>query len=541
MRILLASNVYPPNFIGGAELIAHQQAKALQSLGHEVEVFAGEAQAFGAHHAFRKESFDGIPVHRVSMLQMDYEPTFVNFSHRDIEAQFEEVVERFRPDVFHGHNLIGLSATLPHLARRAGAAAVLTLHDHWGYCFKNTIIKSGTRICEDFSRCAECMATIDDGTARAIPIRFRKDFIALMLSEIDAFVSPSRYLAQSYVKAGFPPQRMHVVWNGMDVSRFQKIARIPSEGELRLTYVGILAPHKGVLTLLESRANLPDKYRVRVNLVGSGELHAACEDLLRRSGRSHWVRFWGHVDNARIEEVYAQTDVLVLPSVWPENQPVSITEAMSCSIPAIVSNMGGMLELVEDGVSGDVFEVGDPEDLASSILRYLQDPSRAHRMGRAARLRIESHSFERQVQKLVDIYREARKTPRGSPVISRLAMCVGNRVSAETAQAAEVLGNEDGWSFVMREWLPPTWVARSRVTWVCGPQAPCEQTDGFAYGTPAVVDIRNRETRRRAWESGSTLFFHDAEQAVRAARVLERNDEVRAEMERRARQPAIES
>ena len=250
MRILMASNVYPPHFVGGAELIAHEHAKALVALGHEVEVFAGEIHAFGEHQAIRHDVLDGIPVHRISMLPRDYQSEFVNFAHPAIEAHFQHVLEAFRPDVFHGHNLVGLSVLLPHLARQAGCAVVLTLHDHWGYCFKNTIIKEGLRICVDFTGCAECMATIDDGAARAIPIRLRKDFFSLMLSDVDAFVSPSRYLADSYRKAGFPPVKLHVLWNGVALERFRKVRGEPSAGELRLTYVGILAHHKGVATLM---------------------------------------------------------------------------------------------------------------------------------------------------------------------------------------------------------------------------------------------------------------------------------------------------
>ncbi len=105
MRILEVSNVYPPHFIGGAELLAHEYAKALQTLGHEVQVFAGEIHPFGEHHEMRRDEWEGIPVHRISMLPEDYGFGHVNFSHPRIEAHFASVLESFQPDVFHGHNL----------------------------------------------------------------------------------------------------------------------------------------------------------------------------------------------------------------------------------------------------------------------------------------------------------------------------------------------------------------------------------------------------------------------------------------------------
>lgn len=534
MRILLASNVYPPNFVGGAELIAHHQAKALQALGHEVEVFAGETQAFGNHHEVRREVWAGIPVHRVSMLPGDYDPAYFNFSHPDIEARFQEVLDAFKPQVFHGHNLIGLSAALPHLARRAGATTVVTLHDHWGYCYKNTIIKEGTKVCTDFSRCFECLPAIDEGAGRAIPIRFRKDFVSLMMEDVDAFVSPSRYLAESYLKAGFPRDRMHVLWNGIDVDRFKGVRQKPGKGELRLTYVGILLPHKGVGTLLEALGHLPADAPVRVNLAGGGESRPEYEAMLERNGRKDKVTFWGKVDHDRIGEVYANTDVLVLPSIWPENQPVSITEAMGCGIPSIVSNMGGMLELVEDGTSGDVFEAGNARDLAGRIQRYLDDPGRAQRLGRAARERISRNSFRSQVQRLLEIYRDAAARP-DAAAPGKLAVCVGHRVGAEAAAAAEVLGRDHGWRFVMSEWLPQGWSRRS-LTWIADPETPWSQVAGaMASEAPVIVDVRSREARRRVSTSGASLFYYRSEQAVRAVCEIEGQEGLGSEISRRAR------
>ena len=529
MRILIASNVYPPHFVGGAELIAHQHAKALIAIGHEVEVFAGETQPFGAHHEIRHDVLDGVPVHRISMLPKDYQSDFINFSHPAIESHFRRVLEAFRPDVFHAHNLIGLSVSLPHLARQAGCAIVVTLHDHWGYCFKNTIIKEGLRICVDFTGCAECMATIDDGAARAIPIRLRKDFFALMLSDVDAFVSPSRYLANSYLKAGFPPEKLQVLWNGIDLARFRKVRREPSPGELRFTYVGILAHHKGVATLMVALSHLPPDSRVRVNIVGDGPERAAFEEILRVNGCADRVRFWGRVDSSEIEKVYAQTDVLILPSIWPENQPVSITEAMSCRIPAIVSAMGGMAELVEDGVSGDAYPAGDAQALADCMLRYADDPTRASRFGEAAYKRIAAHSFDKQVRQLVGFYDAARAAPSNIVIPEKLAICLGHRFGSTAARAIETLGANDGWRFVMGEWLTPGLARQASLAWVVDPDIAFDElpVGGFT-GRPTLVDIHNEGMRSPAFKTGTALFYHAAEDAVGVVRNLDGDARLRA-------------
>jgi hypothetical protein len=163
---------------------------------------------------------------------------------------------------------------------------------------------------------------------------------------------------------------------------------------------------------------------------------------------------------------------------------------------------------------------------------------RAERLGEVARERIEGHTFGRQVERLTQIYRQARETPREASV-PPLAACVGHRVGDPTAQAAELLGREDGWHFVMRDWLTPQWAARSRLTWVADPRTPWDNGATELAGTaPVIVDVRNREARRAGLASGA-LFFHDSAQALRAVRELDDDEAVRAELSHRG--PADET
>lgn len=513
MRILLASNVYPPNFIGGAELIAHEHAKCLRDLGHEVEVLAGETKPFGKHHETLEDELDGIPVHRISMLPQDYDPAFINFSHKSVESQFDSILQRFHPDVFHGHNLSGLSAALPRLAKRAGAIAVVTLHDHWGFCFKNTLLKRGERICENFTRCAECLPTIDDGRDRGIPIRMRNDFVALMLSHADALVSPSRYLAQVYIQAGFPSDTLHVIRNGIDVERFEGVRSVRSGG-LRLSYIGGLYPHKGVKYLAEALGYLAEDALVTVNLVGAGDQRVHCERVLRRNNRADWVRFWGQVENRRIEDVYAETDVLVLPSICPENQPVSITEAAACGIPAIVSDLGGSAELVEDDVSGKIFRAGDSRDLARCITTFLEEPLLATRFGERARERVAPFSFETQVRRLSELYVSLRERPPAAGSSVRLVVCRGERFGRECARVMEDFPAVAGWRFVLSEWLDEELSNSSWLKWVIDPSL--EPDDSMAKETrsgPLLVTTRNKHWLKDASAQECGLFYRDAAQA----------------------------
>jgi glycosyltransferase involved in cell wall biosynthesis len=406
VTILICSNVYPPNFIGGAELIAHCQAKRMSELGHRVVVFAGEPMHSGERHSLRENRYEGLPVFRVNLYPEDYSSEFVNFHHGCVEEHFERLLDRFSPDVVHMHNIIGLSTGIIYLASRRNIKTVITLHDHWGFCFKNTLIRREGEICDDYSRCRECMTYIADGHRKGIPIRMRKDYMALQFGEVNKFISPSLYLAQAYANAGVPTSKIRVVWYGVDTERLGRAVKTASEGRIRFTFIGYFGRHKGIHVLLNAVSHVKRKDRVEVNLVGEGELFEEIRAQVEGRGLSPIVNFWGKVSNDRIGEVFGHTDVFVLPSIWPENQPITITEAMATRTPVIGSRIGGIPELVQEGRTGYLFEPGDAQDLAEKMSRFIEDRARIREFGENGYAAIKDNTISRQVEKILAIYNE---------------------------------------------------------------------------------------------------------------------------------------
>ena len=202
-RILICANNYPPHFVGGAELIAHHQAKAIQAAGHTVAAFVGDGVTPGDRHSMWLDEYDGLPVYRVILQPRDYDNRYRNFDHPAVDRRFEEALELFRPDVVHFHNLVGLSTGLVPIAKHRGLRTVLTLHDHWGFCFKNTILRNDESLCTDFTNCAVCRDAFTDDSGMPFPIVLRNQFVRANLDAVDYFVSPSEYLARAYVRADF--------------------------------------------------------------------------------------------------------------------------------------------------------------------------------------------------------------------------------------------------------------------------------------------------------------------------------------------------
>ena len=512
MKVLICSNYYPPFSIGGAEIIAHEQAKELVRQGHEVRVFAGRHIDSHERHSLGVDVVDGIEVWRVALNDYDFSIEQAELRAVDGEAHFCRMLREWRPDVVHFHNLPGLSFALPTLAKTNGAVTVMTLHDHWGFCYKNTVIKSPGYGCTDYEGCAECLPTLHGGRERAIPVRVRRDYIKIALDAIDCFVSPSVYLADAYTQAGFEGHRFAVVSNGLDVNRHSATHKIAAP-LMRFSYVGIFAKHKGVIGLIHAFAAL--RHPAHLNLVGTGPDEGEYRQLVVELGCSARVRFWGKVENREMGSVYAQTDVLVLPSIWRENQPVSITEAMAGGIPVIASDAGGIPELIQDGHTGLLFELGNVKALTRALTRAIEDRRLVDSMGQAARKAMAGNSTEASVRKLVSLYRAEYKPHRSAGLI---IACIGDTfspVSGDTI-ANEMRGNLDV-RFVLSDWLTDSqWQSVGAVLCVDEKFAVAAALKASQYGVPCLLPAQGEA------QYESSVQIHSYDSAVTAAHVIRR-------------------
>jgi len=207
----------------------------------------------------------------------------------------------------------------------------------------------------------------------------------------DLQVSPSRFLRDTLLKSGaFEPHRFLFSDNGMRTDHVDALAKTPrprdSEGRevVRFGFVGSLVWYKGGETMIRAFARLAAA-PVELHVHGAfdpelDEHHALLARLAQGSGAR--VEFHGRFDNARLGEVYADLDVLIVPSVWFENSPITIHEAWMTRTPVVASGIGGMAEYVRDGVDGLTFAPGDDADLARVLRRFVDEPELLERLSR---------------------------------------------------------------------------------------------------------------------------------------------------------------
>lgn len=181
-------------------------------------------------------------------------------------------------------------------------------------------------------------------------------------------------------------EKLHIIHCGVIPERYQTSLAVGTGAGTNLLFVGRLTPVKGLRVLLEAfaaaHANLPD---LALTIVGDGDDRVHLERLAAPMGEA--VRFLGYQSQQGVADALADADALVLPS-FAEGLPVVLMEALAAGKPVICTQLAGVGELVENGVSGFIVPAGDVESLATRICDMAEDPERRQKMGEAGRKKV---------------------------------------------------------------------------------------------------------------------------------------------------------
>lgn len=224
-------------------------------------------------------------------------------------------------------------------------------------------------------------------------------------AESAKFIACISDYTRSQVMAFVPEELWHklvVVRCGVDLHEFSASdSRKRSPGELRILTVGRIDAMKGTVLLLHALVELRQRgLQPTLTVVGDGSSKAKAMRMSERLGLSRQVRWEGAVGQNQIREFYAQCDVFCLPS-FAEGVPIVLMEAMAMEVPVVANAITGIVELVENGVSGFLVRPGRVDELTDRLARLLQDPALRASMGRVGRAKVaHDYDLERNVQML---------------------------------------------------------------------------------------------------------------------------------------------
>ncbi len=202
-------------------------------------------------------------------------------------------------------------------------------------------------------------------------VHLRLEAARRVFDDVDLFVAPSPSIASEFERLGIERSKIRVSNYG-----FVPMHRRPSNprrGPLRIGYAGTLVWHKGLHVLLEAVRHLRTG-TFELNVFGSLDTSPDyCHQLLVLAAGLP-VRFMGAFERERTAEVYAQMDVLVVPSLWLENSPLVIHEAFMAGVPVVGARIGGIPDLVKDGEYGLLYDPASPAELTAALQNLIDKP-----------------------------------------------------------------------------------------------------------------------------------------------------------------------
>jgi len=323
-------------------------------------------------------------------------------------------LEVLRPDVVHAHNLWMRMSPLPlRGARAAGVPVVMTVHDYHLVCPRKWMITSLEEPCErgfgahclrlDCRGSHEGSVWMPYNAMRWIKVALHR---RLLCRWVDRFVCPSEHLA-GWLRRNLGTDNVVHIPN---FARRSVISEDSSGVPNRLLFAGRLSREKGVGVLIEALAIMRERVpEVSLVIAGDGPERVTLEALAKLRGVDAAVRFVGPQQPHELDRLYAEAAVVVLPTLWMENCPVSVLEAMARARAVVATRIGGVPELVQDGVTGVLVERGDAGDLSEVLEELFENPDRLRVMGRAAAEAYhDRYTPESHVQRLAGLYRKLR-------------------------------------------------------------------------------------------------------------------------------------
>jgi glycosyltransferase involved in cell wall biosynthesis len=251
------------------------------------------------------------------------------------------------------------------------------------------------------------VAAIAEGSElmKSLPREARREsLVAELNGGVDALIYVSEALRSAGHALGLSHPLERIVWNGVDTARFQRLSGPRPSEQATIISVGNLYRVKGhdlllrALPLVQARSNRIVKLRI----VGDGPERGALQALALSLGLHDAVEFVGKVPNRLVPDLYRAATLGCLPS-RSEGLPVSALEAMACGLPVVATRVGGLPEIVREGVTGVLVGPESPAELAGGLVKALSRPWDGETIRNVVK---ERFSMELMAQRLADVYRE---------------------------------------------------------------------------------------------------------------------------------------
>jgi glycosyltransferase involved in cell wall biosynthesis len=389
MKIALINSLYKPYKRGGAEVVFSNVVKELKKDGQDVFVITISAEPEMTR--FFVTEMDDVRVYRFyprnifSFVDINRQPFWKRTIWHVIDMfnlpsywQVKKILKSEKPDLALTHNLKGLGYLTLKAIRSLKIKNIHTLHD------VQLVNPSGLIIKDQ-----------------------QQEWWWLIFAQINKYlfnspeivVSPSKWLMDFYKNYGFFKNSQKVILPNPVILEQEAYKKVFTDTTINYLFLGQIEVHKGILLLLDVFEEFAQSHACKLYVVGGGRLAKILE---AKYNNKTWVEFMGYIPaNLLSQQVFKKIHYAILPSLCYENSPTLIYDSFNCGTPVIAAAIGGIPELVQEGVNGYLFEPGNKISLLNKLNFSWKNMANFTQMSENAKIRAGEFDIKNYIYKLL--------------------------------------------------------------------------------------------------------------------------------------------
>ncbi len=399
-KILFVNNFFSP--FGGAEKIMYQESLALKDKGFQVEYFATDKKPYFDNGYKNSDFFTPFHGHQKNL------STVARVIHNSkAQSDFKEALHQLKPDIVHIHNIhYHLTSAVLEVLKQENIPTVMTLHDPRIFCPGGKLIKGEKGICDnpncykgDISDCVKNKCK-DNSLLKSVlaALEAYNSCKNKRYETISRFICPSLAMMNLALNQGIEKSKLELLYNFIDIKKHQ-LQKV-RQGSYFL-YVGRLSAEKGIDVLIDTFSKIP---HINCHIVGDGPDRDVLENKVKDLNLPNII-FKGYQEGQKLCNEYESCIATILPSNWFENNPISVLESFLYSKPCIAADIGGLSEIVKDGLNGYTFKAGDSLDLLEAVTKTQKNLQNAFDMGIYGKeFLVDNFNIDIHIDSLISIY-----------------------------------------------------------------------------------------------------------------------------------------